>query len=503
MPPPKPPSKPGRSASRSSAPSRPGKPARSGAPSRSAAPAKPVSPYDISARPPRGPRPVEGRGGGKPASRDARPPRPRDDVVADAPAAPRAPKPPKAPPVPKGPRTLGGSAQMILKPEREKSVQRRHPWIYSGAVDLVEDSLVSGDTVAVRSAQSGFLGWGAYSPNSQILARIWDFHEGTRIDAAFFHDRIRTAIARRDRVFGSEPGHAVRLVHGEADGLPGVVVDRFAHQLVVQLTTAGAWRWRDAIVDAVASITGLPNIFERSDAEVLELEGLPHRVEVVRGEAPEGPVTIEENGLRFLVDVREGHKTGFYLDQRDNRALLRDLSQDREVLDCFCYTGGFTLSALAGGASYVTAVDSSKDALAAARRHVALNEQPEARVDFLEADVFAQLRKFRDQGRRFDVIVLDPPKFAPTAALAQNAARGYKDINLWAMKLLRPGGLLFTYSCSGGVSRDLFQKIVAGAAVDAGVDARVLHHMTAAADHPVSLAFPEGEYLKGLLLEIG
>ncbi len=405
--------------------------------------------------------------------------------------------------VPKAARNLGGSAQIVLKPEREKSLQRRHPWVFSGAVDLAEDTLVSGDTVAIRSAQGGFLGWGAYSPNSQILARVWDFHESTRIDAEFFAERIRKAAARRDRVFGSEPTHAVRLVHGEADGLPGVVVDRFANQGVLQLTTAGAWRWRDAIAEAVSHVTGLENLYERSDADVLELEGLPHRVEVVRGEAPSGPVTIEENDLRFQVDVREGHKTGFYLDQRDSRALLRDLAEDREVLDCFCYTGGFTLSALAGGASYVTAVDSSKDALAAARRHVTLNELPEARVDFIEADVFALLRKLRDQGRRFDVIVLDPPKFAPTAAQAQNAARGYKDINLWAMKLLRPGGLLFTFSCSGGVSRDLFQKIVAGAAVDAGVDARVLHHMSAATDHPVSLSFPEGEYLKGLLVEIG
>lgn len=397
----------------------------------------------------------------------------------------------------------GGVPRLVLRPDRQRSLQRRHPWIFSGAVERIEGSPSPGDTVEVRSAQGGFLAWAACSPESQIVGRVWDFHEGARIGAEFFAERVRVAVARRDRVFGAEPGHAVRLVHGEADGLPGVVVDRFAERAVVQLTTAGAWRWRDAIVDAVCAATGISSVYERSDADVLALEGLSPRVGPLRGEAPGGAVGIEENGLRLGIDIVDGHKTGFYLDQRDNRALLRDLAAEREVLDCFCYTGGFTLSALAGGAAHVTSVDSSPEALAALRRHVVANALPEARSDAVQADVFAHLRKFRDQGRRFDVIVLDPPKFAPTASAAERAARGYKDINLWAMKLLRPGGLLFTFSCSGGVSRDLFQKIVAGAAVDAGVDARILHHMSAAADHPVSLAFPEGEYLKGLLCEIG
>ncbi|MBK8016194.1 MAG: class I SAM-dependent methyltransferase [Betaproteobacteria bacterium] len=401
------------------------------------------------------------------------------------------------------PRVVAGTVpRIVLRPERERSLQRRHPWIFSGGVERVEGAPESGATVEVRSASGGFLGWAAYSPQSQILARVWDFHESARIDVGFFTARIRRAAEQRRARFGESPQGAVRLVHGEADGLPGVIVDRFAHVAVVQLTTAGAWRWRDAIADAIAETAGVTSVFERSDADVVHLEGLAPSTGPLRGDAPPGPVVIEENGVRFGVDVREGHKTGFYLDQRDNRALLRDAVKDRDVLDCFCYTGGFSLNALAGGAASVTSVDSSADALAVLRDQIETNGLPASRAQLTEADVFAQLRLYRDQARKFDVIVLDPPKFAPTAAAAERAARGYKDINLWAMKLLRPGGQLFTFSCSGGVSRDLFQKIVAGAAVDAGVDARVLRHLSAAPDHPVSLAFPEGEYLKGLVCEI-
>jgi 23S rRNA (cytosine1962-C5)-methyltransferase len=392
--------------------------------------------------------------------------------------------------------------RLVLKAGREKSLQRRHPWIYTGAVERMEGDPQSGDTVEVRSSQGGFLAWAAFSPQSQICARVWDWREGARIDADFFATRLRRAFARREPLISSGTASALRLVHGESDGLPGIVVDRFADWLVLQLSSAGAWRWRDDIAALAADITGIVNVFERSDADVLTLEGMTPRVgEVTSGTAP-AHVGIEENGLKFEVDLRHGHKTGFYLDQRDNRALVRGHAQGREVLDCFCYSGGFTVSALAGGATRVTAIDSSKDAIEAARRHLRANELAEERAELLEGDVFALLRKFRDQARKFDVVVLDPPKFAPTAAHAERAARAYKDINLWALKLLRPGGTLFTFSCSGGVSRDLFQKIVAGAAIDAGVETRVVHHLSAGVDHPVSLAFPEGEYLKGLLCRV-
>ena len=390
--------------------------------------------------------------------------------------------------------------KLILKPGREKSLLRRHPWVFSGAVERVEGKPQSGDTLAVHSSTGAFLGWAAYSPASQIVARVWDFSQPTRIDRDFFHARLQRAIDMRAAVLGAAASQAARLVHGESDGLPGVVVDRYADTLVLQLTSAGAYRWRDTLVELLAELTGAAVVFERSDADVLALEGLESSVGVRRGSLGGHIVSFEENGLRFQVDVQHGHKTGFYLDQRDNRALARSLAAGREVLDCFCYTGAFTVSALAGGAAAVMAVDSSAESLKAASAHLELNGLKGAQL--VEADVFQLLRRLRDQGRSFDLIILDPPKFAPTAALAERAARGYKDINLYAFKLLRPGGSLLTFSCSGGVSRDLFQKIVAGAALDAGVDAQILRGLSAAPDHPVALHFPEGDYLKGFLCRI-
>ena len=390
--------------------------------------------------------------------------------------------------------------KLILKPGREKSLLRRHPWVFSGAVERVEGTPESGDTLAVHSSSGALLGWAAYSPASQIVARVWDFSQPTRVDRDFFHTRLQRAIHMRATVLGASANQAARLVNGESDGLPGVVVDRYADTLVLQLTSAGAYRWRDTLVELLAELTGAAVVFERSDADVLALEGLESWVGVRRGSLGGHIVSFEENGLRFQVDFQHGHKTGFYLDQRDNRALARSLAAGREVLDCFCYTGAFTVSALAGGAAAVLAVDSSAESLKAASAHLELNGLKGAQL--VEADVFQLLRRLRDQGRSFDLIILDPPKFAPTAALAERAARGYKDINLYAFKLLRPGGSLLTFSCSGGVSRDLFQKIVAGAALDAGVDAQILRGLSAAPDHPVALHFPEGDYLKGFLCRI-
>jgi 23S rRNA (cytosine1962-C5)-methyltransferase len=391
-------------------------------------------------------------------------------------------------------------ARLILKPGREKSLLRRHPWIFSGAVRRVEGDPGSGETIEVRGDTGAFLGWAAYSPVSQIIGRVWDFGETTRIDTDFFRARLQRAAEMRDAVLGPGATHAVRLVHGESDGLPGIVVDRYAATVVMQLSSAGGDRWRDTLVELLAEITKAQTIFERSDSELLQLEGLPVSVGLRHGARLTGAVGFEENGLQFRGDVEHGHKTGFYLDQRDNRSLLRTLAPGRALLDCFCYTGGFTLSALAGGAASVLAIDSSADSLAAARAHLELNRLSGA--ELLEGDVFQVLRRLRDQARSFDVVVLDPPKFAPTAALAERAARGYKDINLYAFKLLKPGGLLLTFSCSGGLSRELFQKIVADAAIDAGVDAQILRWLGAASDHPVALGFPEGEYLEGLLCRV-
>ncbi len=392
---------------------------------------------------------------------------------------------------------------LILKPGREKSLLRRHPWIFSGAVARVQGDPGPGDTVAVRAGGGEFLAWAAYSPASQIRARVWSWDESEIIDGDLLRARLRRALAARERLLSLGDSDAMRLVHGESDALPGVVVDRYGDVAVLQLLTAGAERWRSELAEAVRELSGCACVYERSDADVRGLEGLPVRSGVLHGALPAVGVHMREHGLSYGVDVAAGHKTGFYLDQRDNRKQVGALAHGREVLNCFCYSGGFTLNALAGGAQSVLSVDSSAEALTLARANLQRNDLDAARAEWQDADVFKHLRTLRDQGRSFDLIVLDPPKFAPTAAFVEKAARGYKDINLLALKLLRPGGLLASFSCSGGVSADLFQKILAGAALDAGVDASIVGRFAAAADHPVLLSFPEGDYLKGLLLRRG
>jgi 23S rRNA (cytosine1962-C5)-methyltransferase len=388
-------------------------------------------------------------------------------------------------------------AVLRLAPGRDKSLRHRHPWIFSGAVARVEGSPAAGATVEVRAHDGSLVALAAYSPASQIRARAWSF-EPERIDAEFFAERVRRAVAARASML-DERHTGCRLVHGESDGLPGVVADRYGDTVVVQLMSAGAEAWRDAIADALVAHGGARCVVERSDADVRALEGLPPRTGVLRGELRE-PVAFVEDGLAYAVDVLRGQKTGFYLDQRDNRRLVRERARGAEVLNAFCYTGGFSLAALAGSASSVLSIDSSADALALARTNLARHPALAGRAEWQEGDVFAELRNLREAGRAFDLVVLDPPKFAPTAKHAPNAARAYKDVNLWALKLLRPGGLLATFSCSGGITADLFQKIVAGAALDAKADAAIVGRMSASADHPVALAFPEGDYLKGLLV---
>ncbi|HUX24678.1 MAG TPA: class I SAM-dependent methyltransferase [Burkholderiales bacterium] len=390
--------------------------------------------------------------------------------------------------------------QLILKPGREKSLLRRHPWIFSGAVARVQGEPDMGDSVAVRAAGGEFLAWAAYSPASQIRARVWSWSEQERIDGDLLRAHLRRAVAARGRILRAQDSDALRLAHGESDGLPGVIVDRYGDVVVLQLLSAGAERWRSELAEALRDLTACACVYERSDADVRALEGLPARSGVLLGALPGAGVQMREHGLTYGVDVAAGHKTGFYLDQRDNRKRVGELSRGRDVLNCFCYSGGFSLNALAGGAQSVLSVDSSADALALAQDNLRRNDLDAARAQWCEADVFKHLRVLRDQGRSFDMVVLDPPKFAPTAAFAEKAARGYKDINLLALKLLRAGGLLATFSCSGGVSAELFQKILAGAALDTGVDASIVGRFAAAADHPVLLSFPEGDYLKGLLL---
>ena len=346
---------------------------------------------------------------------------------------------------------------ITLNPNREKSLLRRHPWIFASAIRHVDETHASGSTVDLLSSEGQFLARASYSPNSQIRARVWTFNDEP-VDKEFFRRRIRAAIEVRQQLKVDSHSNAYRLLHAESDGIPGLIVDRYENVLVLQSLTAGSEFWKETIADLLV-----------------------------------------EYNLKFNVDVAHGHKTGFYLDQRENRHGVGELSKDCDVLNCFCYTGGFSIHALANGAKSVLSVDSSADALALLEENIALNHLPADRHTSLEGDVFQLLRKFRDANRSFDLIVLDPPKFAPTAAHAEKASRAYKDINLLAFKLLRHGGLLFTYSCSGGIDAALFQKIVASAALDAGGDATIIEHLSQGSDHPVSLHFPEGMYLKGLV----
>lgn len=385
-----------------------------------------------------------------------------------------------------------------LKEGKERSLLRRHPWVFDGAI--ARGSADSGETVRVESSDGRFLGWAAFSPQSRIRARVWSFEEAQRIDAPFFAASIERAIKAR-KLFEIK-SNGLRLIHGESDGLPGLVVDRYADTLVAQFSSCGSERWKQVIVDALLAQTGLTRLYERSDASVRALEGLPETTGWLAGSGDTG-ITIEEHDWKLSLDVAEGHKTGFYLDQRDSRRKFADHArrlQFQRVLNCYCYTGGFTVAALAGGAAHVTSIDSSGPAVERAAANVALNGFDAARTTMLDADVNASMRQFLKEGRTFDAIVLDPPKFAPTVAHAERAARAYKDINRIALSILEPGGVLFTYSCSGGVSPELFHKIVASAGIDAGVDAFVTDRMGGAPDHPMTINFPEGEYLKGLVL---
>lgn len=389
---------------------------------------------------------------------------------------------------------------MILKLNagREKSLLRRHPWIFSSALQKMNEEPASGSTVDLLSSDGKFLARASYSPQSQIRARVWTFTDEP-VNADFFRKRIKSAITQRSALNLQRFSNSYRLIHAESDNIPGLIVDRYENVLVLQSLTAGSEFWKQTIADILVEETGIPNIYERSDADVRELEGLPPIVGILRGALPDSRITIQEYGLKFNVDIQHGHKTGFYLDQRENRHRVGEFAKDRDVLNCFCYTGGFSIHALASGAKSVLSVDSSADALALLEENIALNQLPVDRHTSLEGDVFQLLRKFRDENRSFDLIILDPPKFAPTAAHAEKASRAYKDINLLAFKLLRHGGMLFTYSCSGGIDAALFQKIVASAALDAGTDATIIEHLAQGSDHPVSLHFPEGAYLKGLV----
>ncbi|MBF0624934.1 MAG: class I SAM-dependent methyltransferase [Magnetococcales bacterium] len=395
-------------------------------------------------------------------------------------------------------------AALILKPGRDRSVRLRHPWVFSGAIDRVDGDPAPGATVEVRAADGTLLGRAAWSPRSMIRGRLWTIGGGETVGVELFRQRLRRAVDWRRRAGLLEPGAACRLLNGEADGFPGLIVDRYDRWLVAQFLAMGVEVHKEVLARLLMEeVPGVSGLYERSDVEVRRKEGLPLQAGPLLGEEPPGLVVIRERGLDCLVDIRHGHKTGYYLDQRDNRAWLAPYAAGGRLLNLFSYTGGFALAALQAGAGETINVDSSAPALDLLREQGRRNGLDPARLVTVQADVFSHLRQLRDAGERFDMVVLDPPKFAETQAQVDKAARGYKDINLLALKLLQPGGLLLTFSCSGAIGDDLFWKILFGAAVEAGREVQVLARLSAGVDHPLALAFPEGLYLKGLACRLG
>ncbi|BEN44135.1 ribosomal RNA large subunit methyltransferase I [Serratia marcescens] len=394
------------------------------------------------------------------------------------------------------------TVRLFLAKGREKSLLRRHPWVFSGAVQRVEGKALSGETIDILDSQGKWLARGAYSPESQIRARVWTFQQDEEINIDFFIRRLQQAQSWRDWVAQRDGLDGYRLIAGESDGLPGITIDRFQNFLVLQLLSAGAEYQRPALLSALQHCYPECSIYDRSDVAVRKKEGLPLAQGPVLGDLPPELLPITEHGMKLLVDIQQGHKTGFYLDQRDSRLAARNYSASRRVLNCFSYTGAFAVSALMGGCAQVISVDTSQAALDIAKQNVELNKLDLNKAEFVRDDVFQLLRNYRAQGEKFDLIIMDPPKFVENKNQLASACRGYKDINMLALQLLNPGGILLSFSCSGLMPTDLFQKILADAAVDAGRDVQFIEQFRQAADHPVIATYPEGLYLKGFACRV-
>jgi len=398
--------------------------------------------------------------------------------------------------------TVNHYPRLVLAKGREKSLLRRHPWIFSGAVARLEGKVNLGETIDIVDAHGKWLARAAYSPASQICARVWSFDRNEKIDTDFFIRRLEQAQQWREWLAVRDGLDSYRLIAGESDGLPGITIDRFSHFLVLQLLSAGADYQRPLLVEALQKLYPECSIYERSDVAVRKKEGLPLTQGLVSGELPPALLAIEEHGMKLLVDIQQGHKTGYYLDQRDSRFATRGYVENKRVLNCFSYTGGFAISALMGNCRQVVSVDTSQEALDIAKQNVELNQLDLSKAEFLRDDVFKLLRKYRDSGEKFDVIIMDPPKFVENKNQLSGACRGYKDINMLACQLLNPGGILMTFSCSGLMTTDLFQKIIADAALDAGRELQFIEQFRQAADHPVIASYPEGLYLKGFACRV-
>lgn len=391
--------------------------------------------------------------------------------------------------------------KITVQPGREKSLLRRHPWVFASALVPPKQKVNLGDTVDLVSSEGRWLARAAWSPHSQIQARVWTFNENEIIDNGFFQRKIANAFHSRQELIQRQGLTGYRLIAAESDGMPGITIDKYDNVIVCQLLSAGGEKHRDKIVWSLKKQFPECAIYERSDVAVRKKEGLEQIQQVLHGDVPD-TVVIEENGVKIIVDVKRGHKTGFYLDQRDNRAISAKYAVDRHVLNCFCYTGTFGSYALKNGAKHVTSLDVSDHALATAAQNITINDLDLSKTDFVNQDVFQALRDYREAGKSFDQIILDPPKFVDSKASLNRACRGYKDINMLAMQIMAPGGILCTFSCSGLMPFELFQKVVADAALDAGREVQIIERLGQAADHPISTNYPEGFYLKGLVCRV-
>lgn len=392
---------------------------------------------------------------------------------------------------------------VVIKKGRERSLLKKHPWVFSGAIEDRDDGIKNGEAVRVVSCDNELLCIGCYSEKSQIALRILSWDKFVNIDDRYFEKAVEKSVAFRKRLFrGKEDTTAYRLINSESDGLPGLIADVYADHIVCQFLSAGAEYYRIQIIEALKKMCSDKHIYDRSDVDVRAKEGLEISKGIIHGDEPVDMVQIAENGVKYFVDIVNGHKTGFYLDQRDNRRLLSSQVDGAEVLNCFSYTCGFGVQAALGGAKYVINIDSSGESLNLGEKNFELNGISSDKYQMLEADVFSALRRYRDEGRSFDSIILDPPKFADAKSAVSGASRGYKDINLLALKLLRPGGRLYTFSCSGLIDNDLFGKIISSAALDSGRQVAVIARMSKSSDHPVLTTFPEGFYLKGLVCAV-
>ncbi len=394
------------------------------------------------------------------------------------------------------------SATIRLKPGKDKLPRHRHPWIFSGAIQSIKGNPVAGDLVAVTDSAGGFIAYGHYSPHSQIRARLLDWDAAAVINVDWWARMLATAVMRRDMLAQADDTTAYRLIYGEADFLPGLIVDRLGDFLVLQALTVGVDQLKFQIAEQLQTLLKPAGIYERSDADSRQLEGLPISCQILTGQNPPDEHIITENGLDFAINIKEGHKTGYYLDQRDNRRRIAAYVKGKTVLDCFCYTGSFSANCLRAGAAATTLVDSSAAVLTLARQNLQRNGFTLSDDAFIQANVFTALRDFQAAGNSWDVVILDPPKLAPRRANLTQAERAYKDLNLSALRLLKTNGILATFSCSGNMSAENFQRVVAWAAADAGREVQIIAHLSQGSDHPIRLSFPESEYLTGLICRV-